>query len=263
MSDARPPQPSVSRDLARATRGRGTQDVIGFRRIFILYCSLVLAPALLMSGFAVSAIVNERAADKQRRHDRAASVLRAAEARLGQVLADTDRTARGAFDVDAARAGTLLTEARQQGAPIGAYLLFGPDQQVLAASGVFRAPKNAVDGALEGAAGGTAGAAVEAQRAPPLLARLQDLSTRAAPNSAAHALIDDPQFDGVISLQKHTNGRALIYALDEERLSVAIAAATEDPEMRVQLAVVPRNAALITNAVERLMDDLVRARSEN
>ena len=35
-------------------------DVIGFARIFVLFCTLVLVPALFLSGFGVIAILNER-----------------------------------------------------------------------------------------------------------------------------------------------------------------------------------------------------------
>src|SRR5436190_21658979 len=73
-------------------------DVIGFTRIFVLFCTLVLAPALLLSGFGVIAILNERQAEKQRRHDEAVAVARRAEEVLGQVLDGTDRAAFRALD---------------------------------------------------------------------------------------------------------------------------------------------------------------------
>ena len=54
-------------------------DVIGFTRIFVLFVTLVLVPALFMSGFGVIAIVNVQKAEQQRRRERAEEVLRKAE----------------------------------------------------------------------------------------------------------------------------------------------------------------------------------------
>ena len=57
---------------------RPTQDVVGFRRIFILFCTLVLLPAMLLSGFGIVAIDNERSALKQRQREKALEVLQQA-----------------------------------------------------------------------------------------------------------------------------------------------------------------------------------------
>ena len=69
-------------------------DVIGFTRIFVLFVTLVLVPALFMSGFGVIAIVNVQKAEQQRRRERAEEVLRKAEERFVSALEASDRALR-------------------------------------------------------------------------------------------------------------------------------------------------------------------------
>ena len=68
--------------MAQVRRG----DVVGFRRIFILFCTLVLLPSVLLSGFGVIAILNERGADDARRQKAAEQLLRTAKGVLLRVL---------------------------------------------------------------------------------------------------------------------------------------------------------------------------------
>ncbi|HEY4221712.1 MAG TPA: hypothetical protein VGO62_10220, partial [Myxococcota bacterium] len=98
----------------------GGQDVIGFTRIFVLFCSLVLVPALFLSGFGVIAIMNERQAEKQRRHEDAELALQRAEQAIGEVLDGADRGALRALDDP--QPEQALAALQRVGDPIGPYL---------------------------------------------------------------------------------------------------------------------------------------------
>src|SRR5688500_16042872 len=105
--------------------GRSGQDVIGFTRIFVLFCTLVLVPALFLSGFGVIAILNERQAERQRRADAVLDVLEAAQRTFAELLEATDRAARKA--AEAPDMGAALDAAAAAGHAIGPWALFTPD----------------------------------------------------------------------------------------------------------------------------------------
>ena len=99
-----------------ARRGK---DVVGFRRIFVLFCTLVILPSMAASSFGIIAIRNEAAAEKQRTREAAEAalleaerVLRAELNQIGDRLTDT-----------AGSPAETLRQLRAQGAPIGALLL--------------------------------------------------------------------------------------------------------------------------------------------
>src|SRR3954471_11928762 len=100
---------------------RAPQDVIGFTRIFVLFCALVLVPALFLSGFGVIAILNERQAEKQRRHEEAEALLRHTEQVFGEILDGADRAALRALDDPAPDAA--LASLAKSAAPVGPWLL--------------------------------------------------------------------------------------------------------------------------------------------
>jgi hypothetical protein len=106
---------------------RRGQDVIGFTRIFVLFCTLVLVPALFLSGFGVIAILNERQAERQRRADIAQGVLGRA-ATFAEVLDAADHAARAAMD--ASDVAALLEEAAAVH-PIGAWVALSREGVVL------------------------------------------------------------------------------------------------------------------------------------
>ena len=204
-------------------------DVIGFTRIFALFATLVLLPALFMSGFGVIAIVNERQADKQRRREAGEQFMRAAELRLVSVLDTGDQQLRlgllAGRDMQA-----VVDDARAQGGAIGAWALFSGDS---VAGGSVRA--------------------TEAFAQPALQAELQRLSASAQGNDAFHVNLDEPGFAGVVSLQRLSDGRAVAYAIDEARLARALPAPVD--EMRALLRVDSRIEAPIPDALSRLLAD--------
>lgn len=100
-----------------------TDDVVGFRRIFVLFITLVLLPALFMSGFGVIAIVNVNGAEKQRRHELGEAVLRRAEARFVETLERTDRALETSL-TDAATPADAMGRVRDEDAPLGDWALY-------------------------------------------------------------------------------------------------------------------------------------------
>ena len=200
-------------------------DVIGFTRIFVLFATLVLLPALFMSGFGVIAIVNERQADKQRRREAAEQFLRATEIRLVDTLNQGDHALRDGLS-NGRDPHAVVDEARQRGAAIGAWALFP-------------------------AVAGSEVVAVEPFTQPALQAELRSLSASARGNDAVHVSVDDPTFAGVVSLQRLPDGRALVYAIDEGRLREALPPSVDD--LRVYLRVDSPGAAPIPEALARLL----------
>ncbi|MDP2345913.1 MAG: ATP-binding protein [Deltaproteobacteria bacterium] len=199
-------------------------DVIGFTRIFVLFATLVLLPALFMSGFGVIAIVNERQADKQRRREAGEQFLRAAELKLVNAIDTGDHALRAGLE--AGRDPTaVVDEARAQGAAIGPWALFPNGVGEVQGSGPFLQPA--------------------------LQAQLLRLSASARSNDAVHVSVDDPAFVGVVSLQRLAEGRAIVYAIDEDRLQKALPPPVDD--LRVFLRVDSAVDDPIPDALARLL----------
>lgn len=113
---------------------RASQDVIGFRRIFVLYCTLVLLPAILMSGFAVVAIRNERQAEQTRVRERAQTQLQGAEKTFVSLVDRIDQRVRDAF-TEKREAPQMIAAAaalRKANVPLGPWAHISDDGQVLA-----------------------------------------------------------------------------------------------------------------------------------
>lgn len=210
-----------------ANRG---DDVIGFRRIFVMFVTLVLLPALFMSGFGVIAIVNVQKADLQRRRERAEVVLRQAEQRFVGSLERGDKVLREGID-GGLSPSALVAAARADGAPVGSWALL-----------------NSVGEVVDGIPPLTTSLA-----AP--LRRLGDPARRAGGPSAAHVGVDEPDFSGVVSLQRLKGGLTIAYAIDDEALVKSIVGL--DDEMRVALRVEQPSDEPVANALERVMGELV------
>lgn len=223
----------------------GTQrhDVIGFTRIFVLFCTLVLVPALLLSSFGVIAIMNEREADKQRRRDEAIMVLQRAELRFVELLDASDRALRAAFEQPppAIDAETTIERLRAAGHPVGPWLLMGADGAVLAA-----VPALMTDDALG--------------------ERLAQLARDVEPGRPAHAFVDHARLASVVSVQRLSDGRAALYALDAVRLDAALAADARSVGKRegwvTTLRVSAGSDAPVVNAIDRLLQEVARARAQ-
>jgi two-component system phosphate regulon sensor histidine kinase PhoR len=200
-------------------------DVIGFTRIFVLFVTLVLLPALFMSGFGVIAIVNVREVDQQRRRERAEAVLRAAEQRFVARLEDSDRAVREGIDAGRSPIG-VMASVRASGAPVGAWL-------VLDAGGVV------VDGVAP---------LTEVARE---LARVNFTSSRL---QAAHIDVDVPGFSGVVSLQRLASGHTVAYELDDASLRRILTGL--DDEMAATLRVERPSEEPVANALARVMTEL-------
>ena len=200
-----------------------SDDVIGFTRIFVLFVTLVLLPALLMSGFGVIAIINVAKADQQRRRERAEVLLRQAEERFVVILDAGDRALRAGLDAHTSPSSTIVA-ARTTGAPIGAWA-------VVSETGAI------IDGV------------------PPLTtslaARVRELSPIAGPLKPAHVGIDDVDFSGVVSIRRLSDHRAVVYAIDATRLLAGVGLDTD--ELRVALRVEPSSIVQVTNALERVV----------
>ena len=199
-------------------------DVIGFTRIFVLFTTLVLLPALFMSGFGVIAIVNERQADKQRRREAAEQYLRAAELRLVEALDKGDRLLRAGLE-SGRDPREVVDEARLEGAAIGAWALIPALEGDVIATGSFTEPT--------------------------LQRELQRLSASAGTSGAVHVSVDDVAFTGVVSLQRLGDGRAVVYAIDELSLRSVLPAPVDD--MHVLLRIDDASATPVPDALSRLL----------
>ena len=225
---------------------RGTQDVIGFTRIFVLFCTLVLLPALLMSGFGVVAILNVRQAEKQRRREGAEEVLRRAERRFIAVVDRSDRALRAGL-ANGAPPEDVVAQARANGAPVAAWLVIADDRFQPHGTPPF------VEGPPESLVSDDKARTNDES----LLKLLTRLSEGATPLRPAHVTVEHPAFAGVVSLQRLSDGRTLIYAIDEPLLTARMHAKDEVSGMTSVLRVVPASDLPIANALDRLMKEMV------
>jgi two-component system phosphate regulon sensor histidine kinase PhoR len=206
---------------------RRGDDVIGFTRIFVLFILLVILPALLMSGFGVIAILNVGQVDKQRRREAGEVALRLAEQRFVATLDQADRALRGGLEGGSAPI-PLVSAARKQGAPIGAWAIFAATGTELAAAAPFDDPAVAE--------------------------RLWQLSSSVVVLQPAHVVFNDGAFSGVVSMQRLADGRAVVYSIDEAALERDIREAVQSTP--VSLAVDAADALPVQNALERLKADV-------
>ncbi len=183
---------------------RASQDVVGFRRIFVLYCTLVLVPAILMSGFAVIAIRNERQAEKTRVRESAQAQLQIAEAGFVSFVDDVDGRVRDAFTgkTDPAALRAAATRLRFQGVPLGPWVVQIPTSETL----VGEAPV-VIDGAVA--------------RTP----RAIEVTTALRPGEVAHLNAAEiaPSLEGsVLAIQRFQGGGWIAFVLDEQQFSVGL-----------------------------------------
>jgi two-component system phosphate regulon sensor histidine kinase PhoR len=203
---------------------RRGDDVIGFTRIFVLFISLVIVPALLMSGFGVIAILNVGRVDKQRRREAGEETVRLAEQRFVATLDHADRALRAGLDAGRPPV-EVVSAARRQGAPIGAWSIF------------------AVDGHQD--------AAVSPFDDPSLADKLNLLAQSAVPLKPAHVSVSEAGFAGVVSMQRLADRRAIVYSIDEAALENALRASV--PTKTLTLRVDSKEIAPVPNALQRLL----------
>jgi signal transduction histidine kinase len=202
-------------------------DVIGFTRIFVMFVTLVLLPALFMSGFGVIAIVNVRQVDQQRRREEAQRVLRVAEQRFVERLAEGDKAVREGLDAGLVPSD-VMAAARNAGAPVGAWI-------VLDASGAV------VDG-------------VPPLTTTPAAAELARLAIAGVRQGGAHVDVDVPGFSGVVSLQRLGSGRTVAYDIEEASLRESLMGLDDDTV--ATLRVERPSETPVANALERVMTEL-------
>lgn len=212
--------------------GSRSQDVIGFTRIFVLFCTLVLAPALLMSGFGVIAILNEREAVKQRRFEEATAVLHGAERALIAALDDADRALRATLASNGAQPGEQVTRLRAAGHPIGPWL-FLP------------------------VVGEPAGDPTLLQ-AGPLHDRVVALAKSAVRDQVVHVALEQDGFAAVVSMQALAGG-VILYAVDDAQLARRLLG-RDDGEMKASLQVRPLGEQPVVGAMDRLLAEIVEAK---
>jgi signal transduction histidine kinase len=208
---------------------RGSQDVVGFTRIFVLFCTLVLLPALLLSGFGVIAILNERQAEKQRRREQAEATLQRAEQTFVSLLDQGDRTLRAALD-HGDDPELAVQHVRSEGAPVGAWVVLSTVGAVIAGEAPFTGPARE---------------------------HLMTLASGVGTDRPAHVFLDEQGFTGVVSMQGLHDGRVVVIGLDERHLNDALRARLGTTPMQAVLRIEPMGDIPVTGALERLMAQLV------
>ena len=217
-----------------------SSDVVGFTRIFVLFCTLVLLPAMLLSGFGVIAILNERAADKGRRLEEAEIKLRAAEEKFVAIVESTDRTMRTRltppWSDDGAR--RVVQELRGEGRPVGPFAVLSRDGAPIAGEPPFTS---------------------EEASARELRERFARVAASAPADEAAHVPTSSSTFAGVVSLQRLPDDRVLAYAVDAEAVDRALRAASGDRGMSASLrAPTERGDTPVVGALDRLLSEVQR-----
>jgi two-component system, OmpR family, phosphate regulon sensor histidine kinase PhoR len=217
------------------------QDVIGFTRIFVLFCTLVLLPALLLSSFGVIAIMNEREAEKQRRREEALNVLQRAEQRFAEALDASDRALKVALENNGKSADEIVQITRALGHPVGPWILVPSDGGALEGAALFTTPDT-------------------------LGERVSSLARSVEPGRPAHAFVDEGSFSGVVSVQRLADGRALLYALDPVRIDAALTELAKKDARRDGMVTTMRVAEgggePVVNAVDRFLQEIESAREK-
>ncbi len=210
---------------------RRGDDVIGFTRIFVLFLTLVLLPSLFMSGFGVIAIMNVSQADKQRRREEAEVVLRTAERQLVATLDQGDRAMRAGLDAGQPP-GQVVRDARADGAAVGAWVVFPPGTPQPGIPDVIDAAPPFTDPALQ--------------------EQLRAVTLRGVVSAtAAHVSVEDQAFVGVASMQRLSDGRVLLYAIDESLLQERLPKRVNG--VQVSLRIDSRVDTPVEGALSRLM----------
>jgi glycerophosphoryl diester phosphodiesterase len=171
---------------------QNNEDVVGFTRIFVLFCVLVLLPSLLMSGFGIVAIVDANDDAARTASDDTRSVLRRAENALRETLWETDVAARR---LSSSQAAADVARLRARGLPVGTWTLFSAAGQVIA---------------------------TDADDGDTLLRQRLWSTAETTEGASAHANIGGR----VVSLLRQEDGRVLVYTVDDDRLRASIAAPT-------------------------------------
>lgn len=239
---------------------RPSEDVVGFRRIFVLFCALVLLPAMLMSGFGIVAILNERQANKQRRREVAEEELRRLESRWVSLLSETDgKLAESPVahltdgDKTAASAHTteLAQHLRREHLPLGPIAVFDQQNTLLFVENDIS--KNVVS-----------------------LAGLVNAVTMLKSGERAHIQLDGGA--SVFAVQRLQNQFLIAYLLDrvrlEESLQYAMTRQNEQDEqagrkndalLEMRAAVLQDDAAKpvpVVDALSRLMEEMIRLQNK-
>jgi signal transduction histidine kinase len=211
------------------------RDVVGFRRIFVLFCTLVLLPAMLMSGFVVAAMRNERNAQKLAEREKADRLLVAAEGALLKTLEETEAAAKGRMSTPGVDPREVLDRLREAGLPVGPAAYFDHEGVPRHAEGPFTAS----DAGL-------------------LLERIQRVVARETGATGAHLETDTPQ-PGVLNVLRLADGRVLAYYVDDERMRERMRRALPEAEAPlVLLSFEGKKTPAEVNAVERLLGELTR-----
>jgi two-component system phosphate regulon sensor histidine kinase PhoR len=210
---------------------RATGDVVGFRRIFILFCTLVLLPAMLLSGFGIVAVQNERTAAKQRQREHAEGILDVVERDLVARLSDLDAHFAGVADE------TLQSTVHQR-----------------RSAGDIVADAFVVD--VEGRVMWSDPATLDDYVPDELHGRIKKIAGSVPVGSVAHIANHEAPFAGVLAVQRRSRDHIFVYRLDEGRLAERLLA-VPDEEISVVLNRETEPDAFIV--VETWMRELVES----
>jgi two-component system, OmpR family, phosphate regulon sensor histidine kinase PhoR len=200
---------------------RSSQDVVGFTRIFVLFCVLVILPALLMSGFGILAIKDVRQAARERRRERAEEISRDAKQQVASALARADNLIRMATPTT--NVAQLVARARAQQDPVGPWVFLAPDGGVVDGEALLRNDK-------------------------PL-----SVLRAALPSTTQNEVVHVPLPEGVASVQGWANG-FFCYLIDAEalRANVALSMQPSNRGFTVDLQIQRDGEKPVVNAVTRL-----------
>ncbi|MCP4504623.1 MAG: HAMP domain-containing histidine kinase [Deltaproteobacteria bacterium] len=254
-----------------------TRDVVGFKRIFILFSTLVLVPALLMSSFVVVAINNEHQAELRRIQIRSEEQLRQARAAFARTIDESD----GAIRTQLSESGVggsddVMKRLQGQGYPIRAFALLG--ENGILQGGTWPFVNRAGQSAIEENVQDILRALASSPRAHLPVSRrfFRNSKSSSAPFDKEKGVDDDnvgeegtrsiqtesgrTEFhSGLISAQRLEDGRIGIYLLDEERLKTRLEASVElDTGFRFQLLLPRTDERKASGALERFIASVTK-----
>jgi len=212
------------------------RDVVGFTRIFVLFCALVLLPAMLMSGFVVAAMRNERNAQKLTDREQADRMLDSGEGALLTILEQTGLAVRSRFALPGADPTEALSRLRAAGHAVGPAVLFDREGVPRHAEGPFTT-----------------------RAASLLLERVKQVVALDSGVSEAHLETDRPQ-PGVLNVLRLTDDRVLAFYVNDDRLRQQVhAAVLDEGEVYLRVSVDETSQSAEIDAVGRLLQELTRS----
>ena len=214
---------------------RRNQDVIGFRRIFILFCALVVLPSILLSGFGIVAIRNEGQAEKERQRERSKIILNQMKEDFVGLLSETIQHSQA------------ISISRNELASTGRQTLQSPEASIGPYFSIHQTPAPNTTASLS--------QSISEDR----LNELRVMARTMTPGSIRYTALKSAPEMGIATVVKKDREVFLVFFLNEEHLREKLGARLKnDPDIQFDLIGPAQLENLeINNSMKRIVQGLL------